>query len=337
MSEGLPTSVQWSDDVNAEANRGTDIFFGFAGNLESHPGQIVALACVSCEAPLVSWCEKLKRDSEAAEVKNMIEGNHQQRERDERCVFFSPSIKQSVHSFSRLGDHAPGPDQQQSATLWIGGIILECGLSTPSTVPKASRAEQYAVLPSSSMQKSKSASSNAPNLPLASTNPEEHGCIFVATVQNSIASAGSNPTPIQIPDSDILSPTKLHSSHSFNARVSTVLSVTHPPIRMDGQAKYLAREMAQYTCVGHMPIGVGYQEKFWDHICTRLVEAGVVTDSPVKLPDFGLGRTPSENCGVIAAVRDRDDESPTFSVIVTRTVRTSEALRHDLEEFAFAD
>ncbi|KAM6493960.1 hypothetical protein JOM56_010321 [Amanita muscaria] len=52
--------------------------------------------------------------------------------------------------------------------------------------------------------------------------------------------SGADPTPIQMPD--MLSPTELnllesvdgsHSSHLFNERVSTVIGVTHVPVRMD--------------------------------------------------------------------------------------------------------
>ncbi|KAM6490916.1 hypothetical protein JOM56_013620, partial [Amanita muscaria] len=120
--------------------------------------------------------------------------------------------------------------------------------------------------------------------PLILANPEKPECIFVP--ETDVESKGIPPRALQIkgqtPDSlgDVGSSSgkelvwasislchnvrdSAHSSYSFNARVSTALSVTHPPIRMNGQAKYGCLARGDGAVYLRMPTGVGYQEKFW--------------------------------------------------------------------------
>jgi 3'(2'), 5'-bisphosphate nucleotidase len=158
---------------------------------------------------------------------------------------------------------------------------------------------------------------NMPPIQVLSTtgNPEGKGCIFAAVrghgAEQVSLSGTSNPTiPLKIPH---LSPNELnllesveasHSSHPFNDRVSTLLGITRPPIRMDSQAKYGSLARGDGAVYLRMPTGVGYKEKIWDHAPGSLIieeAGGAVTDSRGQMLDFGLGRTLGENYGVIAA------------------------------------
>ena len=80
---------------------------------------------------------------------------------------------------------------------------------------------------------------------------------------------GSDPTPLTIPP---ITPSSLnflesveaaHSSHSFNDRVSTLLGIMRPPIRVDSQAKYCCLARGDAGAYLRMPTGVGYREKIW--------------------------------------------------------------------------
>ncbi|KAF8602184.1 putative MET22-protein ser/thr phosphatase [Ceratobasidium sp. AG-I] len=155
-----------------------------------------------------------------------------------------------------------------------------------------------------------------PNLPVAGAGADgERGCLFVAVrgqgaEQRSLSAPFSTPSKISIPS---LAPSTAphllesveaaHSSHSFSARVSSVLGITAPPVRMDSQAKYceLSRSGGVYL---RMPVGKGYLEKIWDHASGSLLvheAGGVLTDSFGQPVNFGLGRTLGENKGLVAA------------------------------------
>jgi 3'(2'), 5'-bisphosphate nucleotidase len=156
-----------------------------------------------------------------------------------------------------------------------------------------------------------------PNLPINPRSSERGtGCIFVAVRgqgARQLTLNGSDPTPLSIPPSTpsslnfLESVEAAHSSHSFNDRVSTLLGITQPPIRMDSQAKYCCLSRGEGGAYLRMPTGAGYLEKIWDHAPGQiLVEeaGGIVTDSRGQPLDFGLGRTLGENFGVIAAGKD---------------------------------
>jgi len=153
-----------------------------------------------------------------------------------------------------------------------------------------------------------------PNLPQDSSKPNgPKGCIFVAVRgqgAQQLTLTGSDPRPLTIPpfaDSELTtleSVEAAHSSHSFTDRVSRLLRITKPPIRMDSQAKYCALARGDGAIYLRMPTGVGYVEKIWDHAPGYLLiheAGGVVSDSRGESLDFGKGRTLGENYGVIAA------------------------------------
>ncbi|KAF8063446.1 hypothetical protein FPV67DRAFT_1672470 [Lyophyllum atratum] len=156
-----------------------------------------------------------------------------------------------------------------------------------------------------------------PNLLIDPAEPDlGRGVIFVAVEGHGaeqIRLSGANPSPLRIPaispaDINFLESVEAaHSSHSFNDRVSSLLSITRSPIRMDSQAKYGCLARGEGAAYLRMPTGVGYREKIWDHAPgTVLVEeaGGVVTDSRGQPLNFGLGRDLGENFGVVAAGKE---------------------------------
>ncbi|KAM6492359.1 hypothetical protein JOM56_012083 [Amanita muscaria] len=206
-----------------------------------------------------------------------------------------------------LGDNKGwgiGPGQQRSASYLLdaidrgnhpGGRTGRMWTIDPIDGTKGFlRGEQYAVCLALIVDAQvKVGVIGCPNLPLTLANPEKRGCIFVAV-------RGHGAEQLNLLESVDGS----HSSHSFNERVSTLLGVTRPPVRMDSQAKYGCLARGDGAVYLRMPTGVGYQEKIWDHAPGSLIveeAGGVVTDSRGKSLDFGLGRTLGENYGVIAA------------------------------------
>jgi 3'(2'), 5'-bisphosphate nucleotidase len=122
-----------------------------------------------------------------------------------------------------------------------------------------------------------------PNLPVDPSNPDgARGCLFVAVRgqgTQQLTLSGSSPIPLSIPAitpstlSFLESVESAHSSHSFNSRVSKLLLVQKPPIRMDSQAKYCCLARGEGGAYLRMPTGVGYREKIWVSIlsCTIFV------------------------------------------------------------------
>ncbi|KAJ3807576.1 hypothetical protein F5876DRAFT_90504 [Lentinula aff. lateritia] len=156
-----------------------------------------------------------------------------------------------------------------------------------------------------------------PNLPLDLSKPDEDkGCLFVAVRgqgAQQLKLTGEDPTPLTMPSytpssfSFLESVEAAHSSHSTSSRISAILGLTQPPVRMDSQAKYGCLARGDGGAYMRMPTGVGYKEKIWDHATGSLLvteSGGVITDSRGLPLDFGLGRTLGENYGVIATVKD---------------------------------
>jgi len=159
-----------------------------------------------------------------------------------------------------------------------------------------------------------------PNLPVDQDGPDgKRGCIFTAVKGHGtrqLSLSGGNPTPLQLSSSTALSSVFLlesyeasHSSHSLSSAVSSYLSISKPPVRMDSQAKYgcLARSTDGGGVYLRIPTGTGYREKIWDHAPGQLIveeAGGIVTDSRGEPLNFGLGRTLGENYGVLACSKD---------------------------------
>ncbi|KAJ3798469.1 hypothetical protein GGU11DRAFT_815901 [Lentinula aff. detonsa] len=159
-----------------------------------------------------------------------------------------------------------------------------------------------------------------PNLPLDLSKPDgDKGCLFIAVKGQGAQQMklnGADPIPLTMPPYSPSTFTFLesveaaHSSHSTTSRISAILGLTQPPIRMDSQAKYGCLARGDGGAYLRMPTGVGYKEKIWDHATGSLLvteSGGIITDSRGHPLDFGLGRTLGENYGVIATAKDAHD------------------------------
>ncbi|KAJ3713994.1 hypothetical protein DFJ43DRAFT_1007991 [Lentinula guzmanii] len=156
-----------------------------------------------------------------------------------------------------------------------------------------------------------------PNLPLDLSKPDgDKGCLFIAVKGQGAQQMklnGADPIPLTMPPYSPSTFTFLesveaaHSSHSTTSRISAILGLRQPPIRMDSQAKYGCLARGDGGAYLRMPTGVGYKEKIWDHATGSLLvteSGGIITDSRGHPLDFGLGRTLGENYGVIATEKD---------------------------------
>ncbi|KAE9406827.1 3(2),5-bisphosphate nucleotidase HAL2 [Gymnopus androsaceus JB14] len=156
-----------------------------------------------------------------------------------------------------------------------------------------------------------------PNLPIDMSKPDgEKGCLFVAVRgqgAQQIKLSGADPIPLSMPPYSpstfnfLESVEAAHASLSTNDKISSLMGITRPPIRMDSQAKYACLARGDGGAYMRMPTGVGYREKIWDHAAGSLIveeSGGIVSNSRGEPLDFGLGRTLGENYGVIATVKD---------------------------------
>ncbi|KAI5299653.1 hypothetical protein KEM55_001901 [Ascosphaera atra] len=95
-----------------------------------------------------------------------------------------------------------------------------------------------------------------------------------------------------------------HSNHNDNQAVADKLGIANAPVRLDSQAKYCSIARGAGDIYLRLPLKWEYQEKIWDHAAGEILvkeAGGVVSDIYGKPLDFGVGRTLSENKGVIAA------------------------------------
>lgn len=97
-------------------------------------------------------------------------------------------------------------------------------------------------------------------------------CLRSDLITAQLTLSGSDPIPLHLPASIPTSSIHLlesfessHSSHSTSSIIASNLTITHPPIRMDSQAKYgvLARTRNGGGIYLRMPTGIGYREKIW--------------------------------------------------------------------------
>ncbi|EEB98124.1 hypothetical protein MPER_02424, partial [Moniliophthora perniciosa FA553] len=110
-----------------------------------------------------------------------------------------------------------------------------------------------------------------PNLPADLSKPDEaKGRIFVAVREQGaqqMSLTGANPEPLSMPPYNpstfnfLESVEAAHSSHSTNDKISALMGITRPPIRMDSQAQYGCLARGDGGAYMRMPTGVGYLEK----------------------------------------------------------------------------
>ncbi|KAK5196695.1 3'(2'),5'-bisphosphate nucleotidase [Exophiala xenobiotica] len=94
-----------------------------------------------------------------------------------------------------------------------------------------------------------------------------------------------------------------HSSKGDNAQIAEKLGITGKPVQMDSQAKYGSVARGAGDLYLRLPVRKDYIEKIWDHAAGDLIvreAGGQVTDVTGKRLNFSLGRTLTENKGVIA-------------------------------------
>lgn len=94
-----------------------------------------------------------------------------------------------------------------------------------------------------------------------------------------------------------------HSSKGDNALIAEKLGITGRPVQMDSQAKYGSVARGAGDLYLRLPVRKDYIEKIWDHAAGDLIvreAGGQVTDVAGKRLNFSLGRTLTENKGVIA-------------------------------------
>ncbi|MFQ5491042.1 MAG: 3'(2'),5'-bisphosphate nucleotidase [Phycisphaerae bacterium] len=153
-----------------------------------------------------------------------------------------------------------------------------------------------------------------PNLPLDAGRADGlRGCLFVAVKdQGTTVRSLDDPaeSPIQVTHIDdsaaasfCESVESAHSKHSDSQKVAQLLGVTAPPFRIDSQCKYAAVARGDSSIYLRLPTRADYQEKIWDHAAGQMVvteAGGRVTDITGQPLDFSLGRTLSNNKGVVA-------------------------------------
>ena len=93
-----------------------------------------------------------------------------------------------------------------------------------------------------------------------------------------------------------------HSAHGVSARAASILGIKSEPLRLDSQAKYGIVAAGEADVYMRIPRG-DYREKIWDHAAGAIITTeagGVVTDLDGRTLDFSLGRTLSQNRGILA-------------------------------------
>ena len=153
-----------------------------------------------------------------------------------------------------------------------------------------------------------------PNLPQNWDQPESpRGSLFYAVKGEgaySLPIDGGEDTPIRVTGLDDPAQATFcesvesgHSSHDHAAQIAELLGVTRPGVRMDSQAKYAAVARGDASIYLRLPTRADYEEKIWDHAAGAIViteAGGKVTDVRGKPLNFGLGRTLTDNTGVVA-------------------------------------
>jgi 3'(2'), 5'-bisphosphate nucleotidase len=97
-----------------------------------------------------------------------------------------------------------------------------------------------------------------------------------------------------------------HADQAAHQRLAHILGITHPPLRLDSQAKYgiVARGEAAIYLRLPSPQTPSYRENIWDHAAGALLVAeagGRVTDALGADLDFGVGRKLFKNRGIVVS------------------------------------
>ncbi len=94
-----------------------------------------------------------------------------------------------------------------------------------------------------------------------------------------------------------------HASHDVHQKISSVLGITNPPLRLDSQVKYAAIARGDASIYFRLPRQKDYLEKIWDHAAGAIIveeAGGMVTDFSGEPIDFSAGKRLRNNRGIIA-------------------------------------
>jgi 3'(2'), 5'-bisphosphate nucleotidase len=94
-----------------------------------------------------------------------------------------------------------------------------------------------------------------------------------------------------------------HADHGLHSRVSKILGMTTPPLRMDSQCKYAAVARGDASIYLRLPRDSSYRETIWDHAAGAIVVregGGRVSDVHGEPLNFGTGRLLRLNKGIVA-------------------------------------
>lgn len=154
-----------------------------------------------------------------------------------------------------------------------------------------------------------------PHLPCGNLqNTSQRGLIMAASKGGgaiSLSMDGSNVTPLRVSQATSGQDAVLcesveaaHTRQGRSARVSDMLGIHLPPVRIDSQCKYAIVARGEATTYLRIPSANStYEEKIWDHAAGSIVvteAGGSVSDTTGATLDFSLGRTLRNNKGVVA-------------------------------------
>jgi len=154
-----------------------------------------------------------------------------------------------------------------------------------------------------------------PNLPARPGSVDsERGAIFVARRGEGAQQLTANGRPwAPISVDDVVDPAAgafcesveaAHSSHGTTARVASLLGITAPPYRVDGQTKYAIVARGEASLYLRLPTRPGYREKIWDHAAGSLLvteAGGRVSHVDGSDLDFTAGRTLPNGTGIVVS------------------------------------
>ena len=154
-----------------------------------------------------------------------------------------------------------------------------------------------------------------PNLPRVPGDPDSpRGCLFAAVRgggARQLDVRGGDARPVGV--DGVTTPSRgsfcesverAHSSHGATARVASLLGITAPPYRVDGQTKYAIVARGEASLYLRLPSRPGYHEKIWDHAAGSLVvheAGGRVTHVDGEELDFSRGRTLPDTSGIVVS------------------------------------
>ena len=152
-----------------------------------------------------------------------------------------------------------------------------------------------------------------PNLPLErGVLYNGAGCLLVAVKgQGAFMRSFSDESAERIQVSQIANPAEAlfcesvergHASHELQAKITALLGMTAPPLRLDGQNKYALVARGDASLYLHLTTKKDYRSWIWDHAAGTIIvqeAGGMATDMYGKPFDFSVGRKLQQNFGIV--------------------------------------